>query len=313
MNTILKTSHNYGTITLVSDASVQNSKQSGFAWVITHKAMTLWKGVGVAPGPTDDIYSGRAKAFGLITSLTFLQHYVQSYKPTSFKATSLCCYCDNLCIINNITALLAPTIQRPNDTTADDWDVYITLQHLASECYPLRPQFIHVKGHQDKDPKHLITGVEQLYIECDHRAKIYTRETTIWSTTLGNPALPTAQPHLSINGKIICQKIQMALRQATTTPPIKSTYKINIIGLTVNSPASIGKFSQWLWLHSAKKTNDDSFYLSITSYLCVHQKCTHTMVHHSALHANVNRKTVNIFYDAHTMYEQQCLRPYIAP
>jgi len=73
-DTILQTSRNKGVITLVSDTSVQNSKQSGFAWVITHKATTLWKGVGVAPGPAEDIYLGQAEAFGLIAGLTFLQH-----------------------------------------------------------------------------------------------------------------------------------------------------------------------------------------------------------------------------------------------
>jgi len=84
-NAILQTSLNHGAIILVSDASVQNSKQSSFAWVITHKAMTLWKGIGVAPGPADDIYSGRAEAFGLIAGLTFL--HVKSYEPISFQAT----------------------------------------------------------------------------------------------------------------------------------------------------------------------------------------------------------------------------------
>jgi len=108
---ILQTSLNHGAITLVSDASVQNSKQSRFAWVITHKAMKLWKGVGVAPGPAEDIYLGRAEAFGLIAGLTFLQHYIKSYEPISFQATPLCCYCNNLGVITNVTALLTPSIK----------------------------------------------------------------------------------------------------------------------------------------------------------------------------------------------------------
>jgi len=47
-----------GLISLVSDASVQKNKQSGFAWVITNKNTTIWKGVGLAPGNAEDTYSG---------------------------------------------------------------------------------------------------------------------------------------------------------------------------------------------------------------------------------------------------------------
>jgi len=59
-------------ITLVSDASVQKTKQSGFAWIITHGARHLWSGIGLAPGPAEDMYSGRAEAFGVLAGLLFL-------------------------------------------------------------------------------------------------------------------------------------------------------------------------------------------------------------------------------------------------
>jgi len=45
------------TIMLVSDASVLKDKQSSFAWVIAKDKCTLWKGVGLAPGSADNIYS----------------------------------------------------------------------------------------------------------------------------------------------------------------------------------------------------------------------------------------------------------------
>jgi len=198
---------------------VQNSKQSGFAWVINHKDTKLWQGVGVAPGPVADIYSGRAKAFGLIAGLTFLQHYVASYEPSHFKATPLCCYCDNLGVVTNITALLTPPITRPNDTMNDDWDVYMAISKLAWECYPLQPKFFHVKGHQDSDPNWQLTQPEQLNVECDKQAKSYTTTTTIISTSLANPAMLEAQSHLWINGNIICRKLPTALQNATTIPP----------------------------------------------------------------------------------------------
>jgi len=60
------------TISLVSEASVQKNKQSGFAWVLNHDDHMLWNGAGLAPGPTEDIYSGRVEAFGMLTGLLFV-------------------------------------------------------------------------------------------------------------------------------------------------------------------------------------------------------------------------------------------------
>ncbi len=79
----------HGNISLISDASVQKSKQSGFTWIIAHGQSPMWCGVGLAPGPAADIYSGRAEAFGLLAGLTFLQHYIHSYGPQQFQATQL--------------------------------------------------------------------------------------------------------------------------------------------------------------------------------------------------------------------------------
>jgi len=71
-------------ILLVSNASVQKNKQSSFAWILSHDTTTLWKGVGLAPGTTEDIYSGRAEAFGLLAGLLFIQHYIESYDSSQF-------------------------------------------------------------------------------------------------------------------------------------------------------------------------------------------------------------------------------------
>ncbi len=59
-------------ILIISNASVQKTKQSGFAWVIAQDDQSLWKGVGLAPGTADNMYSGRAEAFGLLAALLFL-------------------------------------------------------------------------------------------------------------------------------------------------------------------------------------------------------------------------------------------------
>jgi len=71
---------------IVSNALVQNNGQSGFAWVIAQEITTLWWGLGLAPGPAADVYSGRAEAFGLFWHLVLFS--------TTFPAT-LCCNKNN--------------------------------------------------------------------------------------------------------------------------------------------------------------------------------------------------------------------------
>jgi len=97
--------------------------------------------------------------------------------------------------------------------------VYVELSTLATKCAPLTPQFLHVKGHQDQKANRPLTIWEQYNINCNERAKGYTRSVTQSSTKLGNPAIPTAQPHLQIAGKIVCRNLITALRDATSVPP----------------------------------------------------------------------------------------------
>jgi len=211
--------NNHTSLMLVSDASVQKNKQSGFAWVITHGDTKLWTGVGLAPGDAEDMYSGRAEAFGVLAGLLFFHYYTLCYQQNVYQGTSLQCYCDNLGIITNVTDLRQCYAPRPNDTTADDHDVYAAICDAAKSCAPIRITFTHVKGHQDKNPNRQLTQTELLNIECDKRAKKYTTTTTISSTALGNPMIPTAQPHLIIGNKIICRQVLTTLRQAAAIPP----------------------------------------------------------------------------------------------
>ncbi len=45
-------------IMIVSDASIQNNGQSGFAWVIAKDTTPLWRGLRLVPSPANDMYSG---------------------------------------------------------------------------------------------------------------------------------------------------------------------------------------------------------------------------------------------------------------
>jgi len=176
----------HGLILLVSDASVQKNKQSGFAWVITNRTTPLWRGVGLAPGPAEDMYSGRAEAFGLLAGLIFIQSYLEQYNTPKAEGTRLQCFCDNQGIISNINAMQDATMTCPNDATSDDYDLYHAICTTVKRCQPITITFWHVKGHQDRHQNRPLTHIEQLNVECDAKAKRYTTTTSRLSTAIGN-------------------------------------------------------------------------------------------------------------------------------
>jgi len=207
-----------GLLSLVSDASVQKNKQSGFAWVITNKNTTMWRGVGLAPGHAEDMYSGWAEAFGLLAGLLFIQSYLSYYSWSHNKGARLQCFCDNQGIISNINSMLDTTMTQPNNATNDDYDVYRAICNTVKLCDLIKIKFWHVKGHQDQNPKCLLTHIEQLNVECDTQAKWYTTTTSCSSTAIGNPSIPEAKPHLCIGKKIICRNVFSNLWWAVSTP-----------------------------------------------------------------------------------------------
>jgi len=143
-NSILNTTMKKEPILLLSDAMVQKKKQSGFAWVISHHAQPLWKGIGLALGHVSEIYSRRAEAFGLLAGLTFLQYYISCYGHKTFIASPIQCFCHNMGVTTNVTALIQPQLLQPNATMKNDDDVYLTISKIVKQCAPMQPQFLHV-------------------------------------------------------------------------------------------------------------------------------------------------------------------------
>jgi len=164
-------------ILIVSNASVQNNGYSGFAWVIAHDATPLWRGLGLAPGPADNMYSGRAEAFGLFAAISFLQYYLSCYSPLPLRC-QVSCFCDNSGVITSVTDLLTNKNTQPNNTTNDDRDIYLAIHETAKLCGMIKFKFWHIKGHQDADSNHQLTVEEQHNVDCDWLAK------NMFSTTL---------------------------------------------------------------------------------------------------------------------------------
>jgi len=109
-NTLYDRCHQNQTITLVSDASVQKSKQSGFAWILTQGETKLWAGVGLALGDADDMYSGRAEAFRLLAGLIFVSYYISCFPYILECHAKLQCFCDNMGIITNVMEMRNKTV-----------------------------------------------------------------------------------------------------------------------------------------------------------------------------------------------------------
>jgi len=209
--------HTQQQVKIVSDASIQKCGHSGFAWVISQQATILWRGQGLAPGPADDMHSGRAEAFGLLAALLFLRHYITCYDPLPAD-TTINCFCNNIGVIMTIILMQDDNIPCPNDTTNDDCNLYMVITATVLTCCPLVLQFNHVKGHQDEKANRPLTIEEILNIECNRLAKQYAKDSLTKSTTLANPEIEEIQPHLRIAGKNICRRFLPALREAAATP-----------------------------------------------------------------------------------------------
>jgi len=60
------------------------------------------------------------------------------------------------------------------------------------------------KGHQDKNKDQPLMTEAMHNINCDNTAKNYVQTCNLQSTTLNNPEIEAAQPHLFIEGKLMC-------------------------------------------------------------------------------------------------------------
>jgi len=139
-------------ITIVSNASMQKDKQTGFAWVIAYQDTKLWMGVGIALGMAEDMHSGQAEAFAMLAVLIFMQHYVQSYSSEQFITSPLQCFCDNLGLVMNTMTVISQTMICPNDATNDDRDIYLAIIAAIQGCTPFTTSFFMSKGTRIRTP-----------------------------------------------------------------------------------------------------------------------------------------------------------------
>jgi len=100
----------------------------------------------------------------------------------------------------------------------NDRDLFLEITATALHCTNIKFTYQHVKGHQDDDPHRILTIPEQHNVDCDRRAKKFVTSSAVLSTAMQHPALPAAQPHLIIDGHVICREYLSTIRQAAATP-----------------------------------------------------------------------------------------------
>jgi len=72
-----------------------NHKGHGtLAWII-YADKTLWSGEGIAPGPTDEMYSGLTEAYGVYTIVSFLAQYAATFPISYDKRPRVYMCCNN--------------------------------------------------------------------------------------------------------------------------------------------------------------------------------------------------------------------------
>jgi len=121
------------------------------AWII-HSNTKLWSGEGIVPGPINEMYSGLAEAYGVLTALSFLQHYINQFPQMFQKLPQIYLCCDILGVITQINNETKYLVQ-PNQTIHNKYGIYQTIKEIAQSLSPANIKFVHVLGHQDNRTK----------------------------------------------------------------------------------------------------------------------------------------------------------------
>jgi len=87
-------------------------------------------------------------------ALMFLDHYCKLFpRPVPTDPTPITVYCDSESVITRIKNHIAAPVLFPNQTIADDYDVYNLIARTVTQLTSFSLAFRHVKGHQDTNKR----------------------------------------------------------------------------------------------------------------------------------------------------------------
>lgn len=153
---------------------------------------------GLLPG------SFRAKSYGMLSALLFLDTYIKQYNTQLDAATILKFYCDRSSLLKSIARAQNRSWQNPNTCLASDFDLESGIFELINEL-PITLKFIHVKSYQDKDTTvHLLPWAAQMNVCADHLAMDNFDNSAEPSKLI--PFIRPSQASLNIKGETITRR-----------------------------------------------------------------------------------------------------------
>jgi len=120
----------------------------------------------------------------------------------------------------------------------DDYNGYAEIVHATWSLHPLQVQYLHIKGHQDKNQLiQKLTKLAQYNVNCDHCAAATLPGLTPYSTQC--PTHPMPSSHLIIDQKVVMKDPQGALRHAAVTPAYQSYVQTKFSWTATNATEQI--------------------------------------------------------------------------
>jgi len=152
--------------------------------------------------------------------MMFLKKYLQAtnYLPTE-STHPIVGYCDNLGLIQLVTAMQTNKIPNPSQAISNDYDLTNKIFQMIL-CLPVTITLSHIKGHQDNNtPTEELPYPAQLNITCDERAR--SALATLPINVQPHPALPSAYPQLQIWNQVIVWQLPEYMQEAARLPAYK--------------------------------------------------------------------------------------------
>ncbi|WP_317203152.1 hypothetical protein [Janthinobacterium sp.] len=182
-------------IMIVSDGGAKDDK-GYFGWIIGTKHEVLWEGQGPARG--NPMTAQRAEAYGKLSWICFLKHYV------AFLDIQVRCevssFCDNMGVIQQTPFSTSNTAR---EAILPDYDILKeikTQQENLRKLIPRLHQGNHVKGHQDKHKNFVeLPRPAQLNILADNQA---TSELAIHAGPMPSLEFPSCSAYLLNAGQL---------------------------------------------------------------------------------------------------------------
>lgn len=181
---------------------------------------------GRAHGNEELLSSYRAEAYGLLSAILLLRHFVKFYKINPTDGNTPRFFCDNLALAK-ILAKHFTNRMTVGEHYAPDVDLELQILAEIKQLKEVGIKFSlqHVKGHQDLTEEYdNLPRAAQMNVQADHGATRALQETQRSDKYI---ELPANRATLRIQGDVITSKYKEMLRRAHLSQDIRHRMMIN--------------------------------------------------------------------------------------